>query len=291
MMHRSYAPQFKKIYIEITNICNLQCTFCPEVERDKKVMGQDLFSKILQEVKPLTEEICLHLMGEPLSHPHFLEILKICEEREVKINLTSNGMLLKRYAQNLIESSCINQINFSLHSFFDNYPDKDITPYLETIFEFSQKFRGFVNYRLWNVADNKLTNDEIINKIESYFNVTLNRNVDVSWKKSKKILNKIYLHVDMPFTWPNLKNPNLGQSGFCYGLDSHIGIHSDGTVVPCCLDKEAIVNLGSIKEKSIKEILEGERAQKIVSGFKQFRAVEELCQRCTFKSRFDKKIK
>ncbi len=243
MMH-----QFKKIYIEITNICNLQCTFCPEVERDKKVMPLDFFAKVLHEVKPLTAEICLHLMGEPLSHPHILEILKTCEEAQVKINLTSNGMLLKRYAQNLIVSKAIHQINFSLHSFFDNHPDKDINPYLETIFAFSQEFPGYVNYRLWNVADNALTNEEIISKIENYFSITINRNVDVAWKKSKKIKDKIYLHVDMPFTWPNLKNPNLGESGFCYGLASHVGIHSDGTVVPCCLDKEAKINLGSLKD-------------------------------------------
>ena len=79
--------KFKRVYIEISNICNLQCSFCPTVDREKKIMGLPLFEKTIKQVAPLTEQVCLHLMGEPLAHPNFPQIIKICEQENVKINL------------------------------------------------------------------------------------------------------------------------------------------------------------------------------------------------------------
>ena len=72
---------------------------------------------------------------------------------------------------------------------------------------------------------------------------------------------------------------------FCKGLDTHIGILADGTVIPCCLDSSGIINLGNIYEENLSDILEKEKTKQIISGFKNNKLVEELCQKCDFRKK------
>ena len=294
------TKRYKKVYIEISNICNLQCSFCPEVFREKKIMSPEMFRNILIQVLPLTDQVCLHLMGEPMAHPQFEEILNICESKQAKINLTSNGILLNRMRSFLLGSKCIRQINFSLHSFRDNFPEKSMDDYLHEIFSFSMDLMEinpeiYINYRLWNQKEISIintTNEEVINKIEKYFAVLFNTHLALDWKKSKRITKRLNLHFDTEFEWPSLQKKFRSKKGFCHGLSSHFGIHADGTVVPCCLDKEAGVNLGncSKEEKSLQNILASARVNEIFQGFKNFQLVEDLCQKCTYIERFDGKL-
>jgi radical SAM protein with 4Fe4S-binding SPASM domain len=289
---------FFRTYIEISNICNLQCTFCPEVEREKKVLSADEFRIILKKVLPYTEQVCLHLMGEPLAHPQFKEILHICNEEGAVIHLTTNGTYLQKFDFDLFyRAKCLRQINFSLHSFKDNYPDKDIRPYLFDILQFSKEAMVhrpelYINYRLWNlptISGNKDENQEIINHICEYFQVPINENVDVSYKKSKNITGRIYFHFDTRFDWPNINDPLRSEHGFCHALSQQLGIHADGTVVPCCLDKEAQIPLGNLLSQGLDEVIGSDLFQRMQQGFKQRKLVHDLCKRCSYIQRFDKK--
>ena len=286
--------KFKRVYIEITNICNLQCSFCPVVERDKLTMSVSLFEKVINEVAPLTEQVCLHLMGEPLAHPDFPIIIRLCEEAKVKVNLTTNGILLNRYQKLLTTSPVFHQINFSIHSFKDNFKNKDITPYLLDILEFSKlafdlKPELYLNYRLWNIAEHDQqveSNLEIIKQIANFYQIDINPEIDVANIKSKRIWNRVYLHFDSRFIWPSLALPLISEVGTCHGLSSHIGIHADGTVVPCCLDKEACIKLGKISDLPLLDILNSPRAKNIKEGFRHKKLLENLCQRCDYVKRF-----
>ncbi len=284
---------FKKIYLEISNICNVQCSFCPVVEKDKKLMDLNEFEAILQEVAPLAEIICLHLLGEPLAHPRFSEILAICEKYNTQIDLTTNGILIKRYKEHILNANCIRQVNFSLQAFKDNFPDRDIDPYVLPIFEFAKSAHAlrpalYTNFRLWNQESNDSDNEDIFLKIESYFNIMINRNIETGAIKSKNIWNRLYLHFDSRFEWPSFLLPHQGTQGRCHGTVSHIGIHADGSVVPCCLDKNAAINLGNVKEQSLKDILNSDRFVKMRKGFLSGVLVEDFCQHCSFIKRFDK---
>lgn len=291
---------FKKIYIEISNICNLQCTFCPEVERPKKVMNAANFHSVIKKVKNSADEIALHLMGEPLAHPEFRQIFEICQQEKILVNLTTNGTHLNRYSSQFFFNPYLKQINFSIHSFKDNFPGKNIWPYLDHILQFSQMALKeqpdlYINYRLWNLKNVNEQNDEnldILNYIQNFFNIPMNSRINTSHRKSKKILGKIYFHFDTRFDWPNLNSQvrRPDNQGFCYGLKSHIGIHADGTVVPCCLDKEAVLNLGSIFSNSLDEIINSARATKIREGFKENKVTEDLCKRCQYIDRFQSSI-
>jgi len=289
---------FDRIYIEISNICNLQCSFCPEVEREQDIMSLEKFESILLQALPLAKQVCLHLMGEPLAHPKFPEILKICEKHDAKVMLTTNGTLLSKH-KNILDSKAIRQINFSIHSFRDNFEKKDLHRYLLPILEFTRSLNDlnpdtYINYRLWNLGAGDLgeaANSDVYDLVERYFDVTINRRQGTGKFKSKKVWNKLYFHFDTRFEWPHPDLPAGDSSGTCQGLISHIAIHSNGVVVPCCLDKEARLSLGNSLEKPLVEILKSERATSMKNGFERGELVEDLCKRCDYVKRFKPKVK
>ncbi len=285
--------KFKRVYLEISNICNVQCSFCPVVERDKKIMDLDHFKKALDQVKEFTDEICLHLMGEPLAHPKIKEILNLCDQVGVKVMITTNGILLKRYQDLLLNSKCIRQINFSLQAYIDNFPHRDLRQYLVPLLGFTtlvhkRREDMYINFRLWNYDVDRGENEQIYLEIEKFYEISINRKVEVSNIKSKKIWNKVYLHFDTRFEWPDMDLPVLGSQGRCHGMINHIGIQANGDVVPCCLDKESVINLGNIFETDLTVILNSKRSVKMREGFESGTLVEELCKRCSFITRFNK---
>ncbi len=287
---------FERLYIEISNICNLQCTFCPEVIREKKIMSVGDFRKFAEQARPLTKQICLHLMGEPLAHPNFSEIMDICDELNLKIFLTTNGTLLKKHHDRLLNWKSLEQINFSVHSFFANPERMTLNEYLMPILGFcdeahSNEKQFYINLRLWNLEktnQQKSQNIGVFNLLNEHFGLLLNEKIDVKLNKSKKILGKLYVHFDTEFIWPSLKQPIRSEAGTCYGLRKQLAIHANGDVVPCCLDKEAVLKLGNANESKLTDILKSERALKIKSGFERGVLVEELCQKCQYADRFRK---
>lgn len=288
------TKSYQKVNIEITNICNLQCSFCPEVVRTKGMMSTDLFKHVIEQVAPLTEQVCLHLMGDPLVHPDLQSFVDVCAKAHLPIFLVTNGVLLREKQADVLLHPTIRQVNFSLHSFPDNFPDKDPTPYLERIFTFTERAfevrpELYINYRLWNLTHpgaSNAQNEMIAEKIEQRFQTELPKRLDVREQKSFRIKNRLYVHYDTEFTWPALDLEILGSQGTCYGLKSHFGILVDGTVVPCCLDKEGVIPLGNIQSTPIRDILMSPRARSMVQGFQKRTLVEELCKRCNYIERF-----
>jgi radical SAM protein with 4Fe4S-binding SPASM domain len=285
---------FERSYIEISNICNLQCTFCPEVKREKAIVSVESFRRYAEQLKPLTKQVCLHLMGEPLGHPQFREITHICEDLNLRVFLTTNGTLLNRYADLLLNWKALDQINFSVHSYFANPVRQTLEKYLMPILNFCDnnlkiETSPYINLRLWNLAKNNIQatqNHEVISILNDHFKLQINEKIDIHLNKSKKILGKVYLHFDTEFIWPDLTQNVRSTSGTCYGLRKQIGIHANGDVVPCCLDKERVLKLGNINELSLTEILQSERAIKIKRGFEKGELIEELCQKCQYADRF-----
>jgi len=291
---RFVSRRFQKINIEISNICNLQCTFCPEVIRSKKTMKPEDFEHISREVAPLTEMVTYHLMGDPLVHSKLGSFLEISARHETPVFLVTNGTLLDDSRSEALLHPILRQVNFSLHSFPDNFPDQDPHEYLRRIFDYVDRASAerpdlYLNFRLWNLESPTRfpeANTRIREQIETRYQVRLPERVDVRSQKSFKIRDRLYAHYDTEFVWPDPALPKLGERGTCYGLRNHFGILVDGTVVPCCLDKEGRIPLGNIHEKPILEILEAPRAREILEGFLNRRLVDPLCQRCNYVTRF-----
>ena len=280
----------KKAYLEITNVCNLRCEFCPGTRRKQGFLSPEGFEVLAGKLRPHVDYIYLHLMGEPLLHPQLAQLLEIAENLGFKVIITTNGTLLPRQAELLAQSSAVHKISVSLHSFEGNEShDTDLSHYLENTIAAVQKLSAagkICALRLWNL-DGETTrganadNDDILAKLEQTF--------PKPWKDNPRgasLGNKVYLEWGEKFDWPDLSAEEGTGGVFCYGLRDQIGVLWDGTVVPCCLDHEGDIPLGNLYEQSLEEILNAPRAKALYDGFSCRKAVEELCRKCGYARRF-----
>lgn len=286
--------QFKKIYIEITNSCNLSCSFCTP-NKNTNYLSVDKFEHIVTEIKPFTDYVYLHILGETLLHPQLSTLLDLCDTNDIKVNITTNGTLIKKKELLLLTSTSLREVNFSLHC-FQELNEENKNDYLTNIFSFTEKALAkgkIISLRLWNLDNDNNKNLEveknryILNEIEKQYN--LDYKIDEVFIKGQgiKIKQNLYLNFEREFVWPDLSNTYKNERGFCYALRTHLAILVDGTVVPCCLDTNGIIDLGNIYQMPLAEILKNDRLKKIYNGFSNKKAIEELCQKCSFKEKFD----
>jgi len=282
---------FKKIYIEITNICNLKCKFCPETNRKKEFMNLENFEEIIKKVHKHTNLVCLHFKGEPLLYPDLEEILKILEKYNLKANITTNGTLIKEKLDILRSSNSVRQINFSIHSIIEN--NKLDKHYLQDIFKSVDELENIiVSYRLWNLENIKENdiNNEIIEEIEKYYNIQ-NLKQELMRNEFFKVKEKVFINQDTEFVWPNLNNDNIIEEGRCLALKEQIAILVDGTIVPCCLDNNGDIPLGNILEENLEKILNKPKTITIKRNFENGIISCRLCKTCGFLKRLEDKRK
>ena len=280
MKHKKY----RKIYIEITNNCNLHCSFCSPVRKPRRIMTQEEYEEILNKIKDYTDYIYLHVKGEPLLHPQIIEFIKIAEKYQLKVNLTTNGILLPKYVEQLANCKNLNKINISLHC------ENDLPTYFEDVFQSVEKLPNSMTviYRLWTLNNNKLDekSTKIVERIKDYYQLSTEIVDKIKNENNIKISSTIYVDKDNEFVWPSITSNK--SSGYCFALKTHIAILSDGTVIPCCLDSNGIIALGNIFETDLKDIIEGKRYQNLLKSLQDRKPCEELCQSCTFKEKWNK---
>lgn len=275
--------RFNKIYLEISNICNLKCSFCPGTKRQKHTMSPDAFSALLPKLRPYTDYLYFHLMGEPLRHPQLHELLELAGDYGFKVILTTNGTLLKNQQALLLSSPALHKVNISLHAFEANDLSVPFAEYIDHCLQFGKAAQGkkLIVFRLWNRGGADQRNTQIITAMERYF--------PRPWKvgpRGIRIGERIFLEYGDKFDWPDLNAKEGSEKVFCYGLRDQIGILCDGTVVPCCLDHEGDLALGNLFQEDMDSILNGDRAIAIFNGFQKHLASEELCRKCGYARRF-----
>ena len=273
---------FSRVYVEITNSCNMNCSFCHGTSRPPRTMSSEEFTAILDKLQGFTEYVYYHLMGEPLLHRDLPKLISIATARGFKSAITTNGTLLGHRGDVLIAAG-VYKVSISLHS-FEEGSVAEFDAYLDSCFDFADKAsKGGVLtvFRLWNRGHDGGKNEYILAKMKE--------RLRGEWRWSERgarIRDKLHLEWGDRFVWPDRDADNMGDDVFCYGLKDHFGILSDGTVVPCCLDADGEITLGNIFKDKIEDILASERARSIVEGFKTRHAPESLCQRCGYARRF-----
>ena len=275
--------KFNRAYIEITNICNMHCSFCHGTKRAARRMSVDEFSHVLCELSGVTEYIYLHVMGEPLGHPELFSMIEMAKVRGFKVAITTNGSLLPTRARFLLDAVPY-KVNISLHS-FENGTDEEMLRYIDGCVRFAAEAarRGtLIIMRLWNRGSDLGRNSLVLDRLRAAF-------PDGEWREGARgyrIMDKLHVEYGDRFEWPDAEGDMLGDEVFCHGMGDHFGILSDGTVIPCCLDADGEIALGNLFVKPLSDILSSERAQAIRHGFECKRAVEELCKRCPYARRF-----
>ncbi len=273
----------KRIYIEITNVCNLSCAFCRKNHRPARFMSAAEFEHILKETHKLTPYIYLHVQGEPLLHPEFDEIMHIAAKYGCQVQLVTNALLLKEH-MNLCDYEALRKISFSLQSIeYHQMPASEfMKPVIELIETASQNGRPYCELRFWRDDQMHMKRTEECLKIihDKYEPKNSGR------IKNEKILPNVYVDYSNPFEWPDIENTEVSDTGTCLGGVEQLAVLSDGTVIPCCLDADGEIALGNVFESPLEEILAGDRCRSLVDGFAKHHLNEELCRKCAFRKRF-----
>ena len=274
--------KYSRVYVEITNICNRSCSFCPKTTRKPGRMTRDEFSRVCHSLLGVTDYIYFHVMGEPLTHPDLPDFIRLATEMGFKCAVTTNGTLVSEVGDSLI-SAGVYKINLSVHSFEGGEGEKYLS-YIESLSDFADRAStsGVLTVlRLWNKGHDGGMNDKTLDILKS--------RLQGEWKwgsRGARIRHKLHLEYGDRFAWPDMSCEDMGEQVFCYGLGDHFGILVDGSVIPCCLDHEGDITLGNIFESPIEDILSSERALAMRQGFEKRIATEELCKRCGYARRF-----
>lgn len=248
-------------------------------------MSPDEFRKVVEKIRPFTDYIYLHVLGEPLLHPQLDEILTIAESAGLNINITTNGGLLERKKEILLTHS-IRQINISLHDAEENIAPCNWENYLQTALDFATEIapKTYVCLRLWNTSNETSAafNTLCLDKIGLAFDLSTDALNEPTKGNGLKLAGHIFLQRAPRFEWPDEHKTGSQTIKNCYALRDHIAILADGHVVPCCLDADANMKLGNIFTQKLAIILETTRAKDIKKGFEQRKVVEPICATCGF---------
>ena len=296
-----------RCYIEITNTCNLDCHFCPKHQRARRQLSAEEFDLLTDKVRGKVCFLYFHLMGEPLLHPLLPQFITMAREKGFKTVLTSNGTLLHR-AMNLLDTqkdknlldtqkdrnlldALPHKVQLSLHSHESNARG-ELSSYMEEVMQFATQAAAkgtCVVLRLWNQGGLDKENEQVMDYIAGY--------VPRPWKERPdgfRLCDNLYLEFDRKFEWPSAEASSEKEKSadassdtspdkrevFCKALLKQIGVLSDGSLVPCCLDHNGDVVLGNLFHQSLEEILSSPRAQAMIEGFQHHTATEALCQNC-----------
>ena len=264
-----------RCYIEITNVCNLSCDFCPKHNRAERRMTAQEFDLVTDRLRGRAIFLYFHLMGEPMLHPLLPDFIRMAREKGFNTVLTSNGTLPLK-AMRLL-SSLPHKVQLSLHSHESN--GKGIlAEYIDKVMQFAipaAEQGTCVVLRLWNQGGRESENEQVMQLLEQY--------VQKPWIERPdgyRLCDNLYLEFDRKFEWPEVKKEDTSHSVFCKALHKQIGILSDGSLVPCCMDHDGDITLGNLFTQSLDEILESPRAKAMTEGFRHHRATESLCQNC-----------
>lgn len=276
-----------RVYIEITNRCNLTCDFCHGTKRPLGTMPPEDFRRIAEKLRGETSYLYLHVLGEPLLHPQLKELLAIAGELGFRVCLVTNGTLLHKRREELLAAKSLHKVSVSLHSFEGNGGAGDLPAYLQQVWDVCLPLseRGVLcALRLWNEG----TAPRLNGAVEAFLSQRIGRDVESlprDARGNRTLRPNLFLERAERFGWPDLNAPESGAN-FCHGFTRQLAVLWDGTVTPCCLDSEGDIPLGNLLSQPLEEILQGERAAAMAAGFAARKPTEELCRRCGYARRF-----
>ncbi len=277
--------KFEKIYIELGDICGLDCFFCTGAKNVRGIMNLKDFESLLPKLAGRAKIYTFHLLGDPLILKDLNAYVSLAKAYKMRLEITTSGFYMnEKNIQILLENDNIHQINISLMSALaqKKIPLSTYFKPISTLLQrhLASKNESFINLRLWNLSPAlkpPSQNAEIYALLESFFNTK----IDTSALKTR-LGRKIFLHQARLFKWASLKGANSRTKGTCHALSKQIGVLSDGTLVPCCIDTAGVMNLGNLFAQSLNEILKTPHALAMKQGFEKGILLEPLCQKCEF---------
>lgn len=110
----------QRVHIELTNICEFDCVFCPKsfMDRPPGYMDTDLAKRLITELSEnkVCEKVTFHVMGEPTLHKGLFDILAHAERAGMRVGLTTNGAGLGKKAGERLLDYNLHQMDISLQT-------------------------------------------------------------------------------------------------------------------------------------------------------------------------------
>lgn len=278
---------FRKIFLEITNVCNLTCSFCPPPQRAAQCLTVERFDTLLSRLEGWGKFLYFHVKGEPFLHPQLDELLALAGDRGFQVNLTTNGTLLADRVDEVLGSPALRQINVSLHS-HSGLASAEYWTGLEVFLDRHARQPRFpVSLRVWTRRPGEPPEglEALWQGLERRYPVVGPWERSGTLDQGLALAPQVFLNFDRPFVWPHVNRPADHPTGRCHGLVHQIGVLADGTVVPCCLDGNGDLGLGNLFETPLGDILKGPLARTIAEGLALGHRTQRLCQTCNFPDR------
>ena len=116
------------IDMELTNNCNLHCLFCPTgtgtSTRNKGFMAEEVFQRILGNIKGKKIGLRFSRWGEPTLHPKIKDFFKMAKEDGHLLHLNTNGQLLNEtFITDLINTG-LDSLKFSFQGWMKRHTRK-----------------------------------------------------------------------------------------------------------------------------------------------------------------------
>ena len=267
----------KRIYLEITNCCNLNCPFCTE-NKGQRFLNLTEIDNYTNQIKEVCDYIYLHVLGEPLLHPNFDEILSMLDDKDINLQLVTNGTLLHKYPD-IFKHQCLRKLSISLHSINHLKIDKQYFEVIDELINSNHQASLELRFYYPSSLDDSLRT--YLNSLYQRFNIK-----ETSKTSSFKLKDNTYIYFQEFFTWPNMNHPFISDIGKCHGLIDQLAILSNGDVSSCCLDPLGINALGNLKKNTLKDILNSKKYLDTVKALKDKKLILPLCQHCSYHNRF-----
>jgi radical SAM protein with 4Fe4S-binding SPASM domain len=284
------------VILELINRCNLECSMCPQEYRndiDQVKFNETLLDKIFQEFKDNELQSISFSVSEPLLYKDFFNVIEKCHEANIMdIFLFTNGTLLnEKNAKKILESG-ITRLFISLDAATESAYDKIRIPVgkkqlqKERLKILEDQIKNFIFLRD-NIYKQQLP------LVRTSF-VKMNDNKEEADKFIKKwvgIVDSVEIQEEFPLsTYEKVNKLLKSDNKISYELDNYncnepwgqITIYSDGDVAPCCNLLGKKTTIGNIKNKTLKEIWQGNKANILRDGFikNEPNKVCKLCQEC-----------
>lgn len=249
-----YPKRPPKLHIEPTNYCNIKCICCPvsRSSRERGYMDFNLFRKIIDEASQIGVRIIhLHLHGEPLLHPQIVEMIGYIKSKNLKVHLTTNGLLLDKEKSEAILRSGVNKDDIFAFS---------ILGYSKEVHE--RVMKG-VNQEtiVKNISDFLTLREKFGMKgpaIKGVFCIVPENmhEKDQFLRYWRGILDHVETEtISKSFRYYKQKKITIAPRKYsCIMLWERMMIFWNGDVTMCCADLDGNYILGNLKDKSISEI-------------------------------------
>lgn len=294
-IHRGFPV---KIGFEPTTYCNLRCPECPSglrsFTRPTGLADLNLFRTVVDQLERELVYLLLYFQGEPYLHPHFLEMAAYAHKKGIYSATSTNGHYLTKEKAIATVESGISEVLISIDGVTqETYQAYRVGGRLEKVkngirnlIEAREELNSLSPYIIIQflvVKPNEHEIDEIqaLGKELGVDQVVLKTAQIYDYEEGSDLIpednrySRYRLRADGRY---EIKNRLDNQ---CWKLWHGAEITWDGKVLPCCFDKDAQYEMGSLRESSFKEIWESEPYQKFRSNLLNSRAEIDICRNCT----------